>query len=80
MRPVSGASLAIPALIVAILVVGAGADRVRGGRIVVTAEQVRPTVEDHWVAAYGTYICDEFSENLGDRRARRSGRPARRTA
>lgn len=23
-------------------------------------EQVRPTVEDHWVATYGTYICDAY--------------------
>ena len=28
------------------------------------SEEVRPTVEDNWVAAYGTYICNEFIGNL----------------
>ena len=27
-------------------------------------QEVRPTTEDSWVAAYGTYICNEFIGNL----------------
>lgn len=56
--------LGFPALIVAILVVGmlGTAFAVAHRR---TNEEVRPTTEDHWVAAYGTYICgQEF--NLGN--------------
>lgn len=55
--------LGYPAVILAIIVLG----------LVLTAfavlhrrdsEEVRPTVEDQWVAAYGTYICNEFIGNL----------------
>lgn len=56
--------LGFPALIVAIIVVGlAGTALAVSHRR--TNEEVRPTTEDHWVAAYGTYICgEEF--NLGN--------------
>ncbi len=56
--------LGFPALIAAILVVGlvGTAFAVAHRR---TNEEVRPTTDDHWVAAYGTYICgEEF--NLGN--------------
>mgnify|MGYP001813609315 FL=1 len=55
--------LGFPAVIIGIIVVG----------LVLTAlavmqrrdsEEVRPTVDDNWVAAYGTYICNEFIGNL----------------
>ncbi|MGI9579272.1 MAG: hypothetical protein ACR2OH_13820 [Microthrixaceae bacterium] len=55
--------LGYPAVIALIIVVG----------LVLTAlavmsrrdtQEVRPTVEDNWVAAYGTYICNEFIGNL----------------
>jgi hypothetical protein len=55
--------LGYPALIVAIVVVG----------LVLTVlsvlhrrsvEEVRPTVDDSWVAPYGTFICNEFIGNL----------------
>ena len=55
--------LGFPAVIIGIIVVG----------LVLTAlavmqrrdtEEVRPTVDDNWVAAYGTYICSEFIGNL----------------
>jgi hypothetical protein len=56
--------LGFPALIAVILVVGlAGTAFAVAHRR--TNEEVRPTTEDHWVAAYGTYVCgQEF--NLGN--------------
>lgn len=56
--------LGFPALIIGIIVVG-----LIGTFFAVAhrrdIEQVRPTVEDHWVAAYGTFICGE-DFNLGN--------------
>ncbi len=56
--------IGFPALIAAILIVGllGTAFAVAHRR---TSEEVRPTTDDHWVAAYGTYICgEEF--NIGN--------------
>ncbi|MFV0318202.1 MAG: hypothetical protein ACK5O2_14730, partial [Microthrixaceae bacterium] len=56
--------LGFPALIAAILIVGvAGTAFAVAHRRV--NEEIRPTVEDNWVAAYGTYICGE-DFNLGN--------------
>lgn len=55
--------LGYPALIAGIVVVGLAVTvlAVLHRRDV---QEVRPTVEDHWVAAYGTFVCDEFLGNL----------------
>lgn len=55
--------LGYPALIAAIVLIG-----LIGTVLAVLyrrdVEQVRPTVDDQWVAAYGTFVCDEFIGNL----------------
>lgn len=55
--------LGFPAVIIGIIVVGLAltALAVMQRR---DTEEVRPTVDDNWVAAYGTYICNEFIGNL----------------
>lgn len=56
--------LGYPAVIVAIMVVGL-ASTVFAVSYRRDVEQVRPTVDDNWVAAYGTFICgQEFLGNL----------------
>lgn len=67
-RPSSGRasrSLAFPITIAVIIVVGM-AVIVAGRQARVDAATTHPVLGDHWHAAYGIYLCDNFAEALTD--------------
>jgi hypothetical protein len=62
-KPGGGRNLGWPALIAAVVILGAALIFVSRGK---TADPVAPKLGDHWHAAYGIYDCDHFIPALTD--------------